>query len=485
MKKTLIILAGLLAVVASSCKKDKDPFDGREATITAFSFKASKNPVLEEDCIGTINGTFISVNVPFGTACDSLVATFTTSDNESVVFVADSVQTSDVTVNDFTVPVDYLVKLGEKKNCQYTVTVTYKSIGVWSPSRIDMRACCLALEICKDKPCIAAVQYVDGANGPVFLIDENDNKVQVSPKDSDNKDIVYQYLGFGISPSGHKVIYSQNKSAKKGNLFLESSGSWKQLDVEIEQTNAYYGRYIGFPTDSYFAMMTSNNAAGSVPKRNINVSSYDNGTVTTGQPIPGRDTGFNSYNPVLCSHNGSIYAFITNVSKGLSIYKLDAKGDKTWKEVITFSSTDAAFAPYVFGTYPQDMAISSKGEIYLALGCDKSAGYGVCIAKINPEGKTVEEQCSLVGNKINLTNSVSSRYSRIAIGKNDKIFFCYRNDDEKLCVTTLNEQKQWNEPAVLSTGKCDDVNIRADQNGNVYIACTVDEHIECFTAVEN
>jgi hypothetical protein len=90
--------------------------------ITAFSF-AGLTPAVT----ATINGNAIAATVPYGTAVNALVATFTTTG--SLVAVGVTTQTSGITPNDFTSPVIYTVTAADSTTQTYTVTVAITPIG--------------------------------------------------------------------------------------------------------------------------------------------------------------------------------------------------------------------------------------------------------------------------------------------------------------------------------------------------------------------
>ena len=92
--------------------------------MTSFGFSAALNSSvgLTVDCSGVINGTDISVPVPYGTDITSLVATFVTTGYE--VEVNSTVQASSTTENDFTNPVTYIVTAADSTKKSYTVSLT-------------------------------------------------------------------------------------------------------------------------------------------------------------------------------------------------------------------------------------------------------------------------------------------------------------------------------------------------------------------------
>ena len=83
--------------------------------ITAFG-------ILTPAVTGVITGTNIAVTVPYGTAVDGLVATFTTTG--SSVNIGGTGQTSGTTANNFSNPVTYTVVAADTTTQNYTVTVT-------------------------------------------------------------------------------------------------------------------------------------------------------------------------------------------------------------------------------------------------------------------------------------------------------------------------------------------------------------------------
>jgi hypothetical protein len=90
--------------------------------LTAFGFTTADNIGLASDVTGVISGSTIAVSVPFGTTVTGLVARFETTGVR--VSVGAAIQTSGVTVNDFTGPLTYTVTAGDNSTRSYVVTVT-------------------------------------------------------------------------------------------------------------------------------------------------------------------------------------------------------------------------------------------------------------------------------------------------------------------------------------------------------------------------
>jgi hypothetical protein len=90
-----------------------------------FAFEASANPGLAADVVATIAGDTVAVTVPFGTNVTSLRASF--SHSGASVSVGGAPQESNVTPNDFSRPVEYVVTGTDGATRRYTVTLTVAS----------------------------------------------------------------------------------------------------------------------------------------------------------------------------------------------------------------------------------------------------------------------------------------------------------------------------------------------------------------------
>jgi hypothetical protein len=92
--------------------------------IKSFSFLKANNDALPADVNGTVSGTKISVELPYGSIRDNLKATFETSGEGETVAIGETVQVSGETVNTFSSPLTYRVTAEDKSISDYEVTVT-------------------------------------------------------------------------------------------------------------------------------------------------------------------------------------------------------------------------------------------------------------------------------------------------------------------------------------------------------------------------
>jgi hypothetical protein len=134
-EKTVVTVNGVVQVSGSSKNDFTDPV---EYVVTAEDETFNTYTVIVEEEMGflsfgfeqlvpavyaNISGYNLSVKVLQGTPVDSLVASFVTTSHNPTVKIGDVVQTSGITLNDFTDPVTYTLET-EDKSVDYTITVT-------------------------------------------------------------------------------------------------------------------------------------------------------------------------------------------------------------------------------------------------------------------------------------------------------------------------------------------------------------------------
>ena len=114
MKRNIYFLLAVIAVIAfTGCPTDAP---GIEKAITAFSFNELATPVTAE-----IDGTSITITLPYGTDVTELIATFETTGLE--VAIGGVEQVSGITPNNFSNPVSYTVTAEDGSSVEYIVTV--------------------------------------------------------------------------------------------------------------------------------------------------------------------------------------------------------------------------------------------------------------------------------------------------------------------------------------------------------------------------
>ena len=130
LKKAVVALVAMFAFAVSAVAQN--------AQLLSFGFYQADNAGLSKDYVATVptvsaGGTSYNIEIamPASTDQTALVARFTVNDANTVT-VDGVAQTSGVTKNDFTDPVDYMVR--GSNNVRYTITVVEESASskVWT-----------------------------------------------------------------------------------------------------------------------------------------------------------------------------------------------------------------------------------------------------------------------------------------------------------------------------------------------------------------
>lgn len=125
-KHTLLKLTFLFtSILVVSCSKKEDTVipPSSAKNVTAFGFLKAHNPTLDKDYPGTVANNTITIVLPHGLTLNDLKANFTLSEGAKAK-VGSSIQTSNVSTNDFTNPVTYTIVAADNSTANFTVTVT-------------------------------------------------------------------------------------------------------------------------------------------------------------------------------------------------------------------------------------------------------------------------------------------------------------------------------------------------------------------------
>ena len=350
----------------------------------------------------------------------------------------------------------------------------------WSAATvIPYAAGTLAFEInpVSKQPELAIVQNVASSRGPVLdFSDLSGSPVTVTPEANTNN----QYVALGINAAGKAYVYTQNYTAKNGEIYSSADkAAWTAEITDIAQSNAYWGNTIGFAGDEVF-MITGNNAKGTLAKRALNITKYSAGAWTKDNAFPNFSSAAYCLYPMLRTFNGTLYAFVTNYGSGLSVSKYV---DSAWKEIATFTLTSGDYAKYAYGVYEhQEMAFSSDGHMIFAIGAT-SDPTGAAVIEFNPEETDLSKALTQIGATIPVTNSVSYRSARVGINPvNDDIYLVYRDSNGCLNVSKLGEDYEtWGAPEQLTYSTAGDIEVRFNTDGKGFIACTTGGHVEVFS----
>ena len=103
-----------------------DYLPNTEHELFIYAFLTNYNPNLSDNLIGVFNGQIVTVEAPIGTDVSNLIATFYLSDN-AIAIVNGVVQQKNVTPNDFSEPILYVIQAENGDTSHYIVKVNLKT----------------------------------------------------------------------------------------------------------------------------------------------------------------------------------------------------------------------------------------------------------------------------------------------------------------------------------------------------------------------
>lgn len=361
--------------------------------------------------------------------------------------------------------------------------IEFKEMSWSAPTIINTTAVRATMEInpVTKEPVIAAVTSCSASSsyGPIYVY----NGLTSTPSAVLPEGEYCKEIQLGVDANGSAYVYaSQPVSPRKGHIYTSDDfASWSCVEnIDIDQTNSYVGSTIACLNSEVF-VMTCNNGAGAVSKRMVNTTKYNGTSWSTGlADIPADGFTSGRIYPTLLVANNELYCFVTNYTKGCSILKYDST-NQNWSNIITVDATTEPYKKYTYGVYSyQGFAVDNEGYIYLALGVGSSPNYGVAVLCVSPDGSDVSQ----IGENIPLTNSISARYARIAASATGDIILAYRDNDECLHVTKLQDDfETWGNDVKLTNSTCNDVRILFNADNEAYVMCSTAGHLEVFKSL--
>lgn len=479
LKKTLFAVMAMFAFAVTASAED--------ARLLTFGFYQANNPSLSKDYLATIPAytagktTYeFEVALPAGTNLTALVAQFTVNDGNTVT-VDGAAQTSGVTANDFTDPVDYTVSNSNKSsNLRYTVTVVEESTvsKVWSEVSV------------LDAAAVTGNAAVTGAYaGTILKINPKDNLPYVAfgVRDADNKLTVAKFdgsawaklgaasftnkvngshYGFDIALDGTLyVAYNDQEATNKGGMsVMKFDGtSWSQVgDAGFTATTA---QYVGIAAvENGVIAAQQNNKAGDFARRAI-VASYWNGS-TWSSEAPFANTYARQY---IVSNGKEAYILAVNATKpqDYSIVKTTGVNKNAIAEGYLPEGATSGM-----NTADISLAIAPDGTLYL-LAPDDATGVLKMRLSVLKNGTF----STVGGDVIPVSDGAFDRHCivKAAVAPDGTPFVAYNDnsdDNNVYCISLNNDTKQWTVPVKVASGAgtSPDVNIAFTATGIGYIS---------------
>ena len=472
MKKVLFAL--LCAVVVLACEKKPTPPPPPvygDAALTEFGFYLSDNPVqLLEDVVATISGNAINVQVPSDTDLSALVAKFKTTANDTVS-VAGVQQVTGVTPNDFSKPVDYLITEGTS-NALFTVKVENLPAASWTK----------VTEFITEKDEIddfqMAINPKTGLPELLYALDtgwgeEMDDFLRIFKLEGNSLvssvvlDAEADNYNLTFDADGNAYVCYQDDESDKYCVLKRSGSAWNAIGTDIaERSNSYGPGFVTLPNGGLM-LLTSNFTNGIVGKRELNITTYDGSTWTTGGTIPGV-TGYRYWPTAVTKGDITYVALQYPLSpKSISLYKYEAG---TWTVLEeNFNQPKADGSPSGNYTYGFGMEVDDKGNVFLSYSNDVEISTGKPrVFKYSAE----TEKISMIATPIDeVSEGIPARYTSVAVNQLGLPFLMYINNTKIPQVVGLDRKsQQWGPVTPVGSDETTDFVIKFNKDGVGYAA---------------
>lgn len=492
LRKYVSAIAMMFAFAASAMAEN--------AQLLSFGFYQADNAGLSQDYVATVPAVAagvttydIEIAMPASVDLTALVARFTVNEGNTVT-VDGVAQTSGVTKNDFTDPVDYTVRNSTgANNLRYTITVVEASGKAWTE-----------MAVLNTATLSGNADFTGVYSGAVLAINPKGNVPYVAygARGVDNKMSVAKFengawaqvgdalfssvvngshFSFDVAPDGTPYVAygDQDAASLKGALSVMKFDGSQWSYVGEQGFFKVQAQYIGMAAfESGLAIdLVNNSKDGSIPRRSMGIATFDGSAWTTGESslLPSEQGvymtkmgGNGKVATLICVNRGAI----DGVNYGHNIFKFE---NGQWESLATNflepGATQTSIAQGSFGT-----AVALDGTVYAWTGDDvpNTGTYQVRLKKYDAAGKTWN---TVTGNTLPIGHDggFESHISLdVAIAPDGTPFVVYNNfnDQKKLYVMHLDPATaQWSASQLLAEG-ASDVNIAFDTAGTGYITYT-------------
>lgn len=492
LRKYVSAIAMMFAFAASAMAEN--------AQLLSFGFYQADNAGLSQDYVATVPAVAagvttydIEIAMPATVDLTALVARFTVNEGNTVT-VDGVAQTSGVTKNDFTDPVDYTVRNSTgANNLRYTITVVEASGKAWTE-----------MAVLNTATLSGNADFTGVYSGAVLAINPKGNVPYVAygARGVDNKMSVAKFengawaqvgealfssvvngshFSFDVAPDGTPYVAygDQDAASLKGALSVMKFDGSQWSYVGEQGFFKVQAQYIGMAAfESGLAIdLVNNSKDGSIPRRSMGIATFDGSAWTTGESslLPSEQGvymtkmgGNGKVATLICVNRGKI----DDVNYGHNIFKFE---NGQWESLATNflepGATQTSIAQGSFGT-----TVALDGTVYAWTGDDvpNTGTYQVRLKKYDAAGKTWN---TVTGNTLPIGHDggFESHISLdVAIAPDGTPFVVYNNfnDQKKLYVMHLDPATaQWSASQLLAEG-ASDVNIAFDTAGTGYITYT-------------
>lgn len=461
-----------ILVALASCTKEATVWERvklNEVKMTSFGFYEADNPdvLLKDYVVSQINAGNIVVTLPDNIDKSGLIARFTVSEND-IVHVGEAVQKSGETVNDFTVPVDYILSDGNN-NAKYTVTIVKGGDYIWSaiPFTIVDSAVSLILKVnpVTGSPYIMYNQSrPSSADAKAAMVSyENgqwENKGEVSDGRVGNYDFIFNSAGNPYaSYADYTATVSQANTVKK----FDNGTTWSLVGNKgVTTAKVSYNALVFGNDDAKLFLFSMMDAANVLARRELGVSIFENSAWTTNTTIPGRASTLYSYLPVAKRKNNAIYLGVLNASSpnSVSIYRY---ANNAWTTLVDQWRDPNGTA---INVRDFDIDVDAQGNVYAAFADNSSTSlYKYRVIKYTEATQAVTPLGSYIAGASGNLFSFD-----LAVSPTGAPYLFYKNSSNYPTVVSFdNESQDWSLPYTFETEVGDELGFDFAPNGEAFV----------------
>ena len=435
--------------------------DGKAEFLT-YGFYAEDNSALTEDYIAEVASDML-IRLPEDVDKTALVARFTTSDGDKV-FVGSDEQTSGVTPNDFTYPVDYIVRDDAANiSASYTVTVdkilpkVWQQMTVFNDAGMDNGSFAMCISPEDNLPhffltrtnaddletgVVASFSGSTLTAGSEFTVDSEGTKIEASKidiaADADGKLYVSYYNSGKLSDDEYDRSYY---------VYTGSGSSWSQVGAKFGFNGNDSALEIDPATMRPVLAFQSNDRNASIPRRSLGIYTFDGSSWSAGSEIADI-AGMSVYGYHMRVFNGSLYlcGLVQNAPGTYFVFKYE---NGSWQPVVNALPAGMSQTNMVDASF----AVATDGTVYLCAGGDEDANgtWYITVYKCAPGETAWTRIASPI--KDNSASGMSTSTNFVLDLCDDLPVVLYKNRDTDIPeIVMLNaETLQWNSPTALGS----------------------------------
>jgi hypothetical protein len=441
-----------------------------EVKLLSIGFYEADNPdVLVKDYVlDNIKNNNLVVLLPENIDRKKLIARFAVSANNTVK-IDGTVQKSGETINDFSIPKDYILSYGNN-NAKYTVSIGKGADYVWKPLTFTYNdsATTFLLKVnpkTGDPFIMFNQSRTSSDNQKAAVLAFEDNNWVNKGEASDGRVGTYYDLAFNSQGVAYASYADYTASTAQLNTVKKFTGgtSWALVGNKGITTSRVTYNALAFPNDNKLLLFSTIDVAGVLARRELGISTYENNAWTTNATIPGRASSLFGYLQVARQKNGVIYLGVFNASSpnSVSLYKYE---NNTWETLVDQWRDTRATA---INVRDFDMDVDNEGNVY-AVFADNSdnATYKYRVIKYTAATKAVTPLATYINGASGNLFSFDLAVSPLGVP-----YLFYRNSSNYPSIVSFDRESQsWSLPHVFESQVADELNLDFAPNGEAYAA---------------